>query len=73
MPGKTRPWAYCSICKFYKAHNFMEDMKAIHEENGALDGDCRRYPPKKVFSFDSNRQMWPQVMEADWCGEFIEQ
>ena len=50
----------CDACRFFD--RFYESCKA---------GLCRREPPRIIGKGDDGYLIanWPQVTDADWCGE----
>ena len=71
----------CATC----AHVKIDVIRAIAEGESPfrvvmnarparLDLHCRRYPPAIVVDpqITTERTAWPQVREADWCGEWVE-
>lgn len=56
----------CEKCKFW-----------IANEDGEIDGDCHRYPPRQLsFDVPSPDISWdhfgfPVIIGCDWCGEFV--
>ena len=58
----------CGNCKYWDEH----------DEPDAIDGDCRRYPPKQLsFNIPYNEIGngdhfgYPVSASCGWCGEFV--
>jgi hypothetical protein len=48
----------CRNCKWWKRHFLLKPQHI-----------CRRFPPS---TGQTDREMWPQPREDDWCGEFVQ-
>ena len=52
----------CASCRYAEPVAYEDDLVV----------QCRRYPPSLVGngSMDTAGQVWPQVAQQDWCGEY---
>ena len=55
----------CETCLFYDNSNHMSPPPKY--------GKCRRYPPPKCSSKNTNNLVdsQPAVKATDWCGEYV--
>jgi hypothetical protein len=67
---KPKPFIHgrCHLCRF-----FVEIPRSIPANGGKIWGECRRYPPVSLRSYNDNSMAVGQFLgthQNDWCGEF---
>lgn len=50
----------CDTCQYAANHSSMPAKL-----------ECRRFPPTVLSTPDEIFELWPEVDESDWCGEYV--
>ena len=58
----------CKYCYFFNKDGYVDILDSNNVKN-----ECRRYAPQMLSGSGTgwSNQLFPNVKESDWCGEFL--